>query len=45
MSRTEARTADLQAQGLRVIRFSNLDVMQGFEAVCNAILSALRENP
>ena len=31
------RTAYLQTQGLKVLRFSNLDVLQQFEAVCTAI--------
>jgi len=41
----EARTAALEFQGIRVIRFSNLEVLQNFEAVCEAILAALKESP
>ncbi|TAK84173.1 MAG: DUF559 domain-containing protein [Betaproteobacteria bacterium] len=39
------RTADLQAEGLRVIRFTNTEVMQNFDAVCEQILAALRDKP
>jgi very-short-patch-repair endonuclease len=31
------RTAYLEAQGLRVLRFSNLDVLKQFECVCAEI--------
>ncbi len=31
------RTAFLENQGLKVLRFSNLDVMKDFRAVCDAI--------
>ena len=31
------RTAALEAQGLKVIRFSNLDVIRRFRGVCEAI--------
>jgi very-short-patch-repair endonuclease len=37
----EGRTADLAALGIRVIRFSNLEVLQQFEAVCLRIDQAL----
>src|SRR5918999_1109098 len=35
------RSADLAALGIRVLRFSNLEVMQQFEAVCGRIDEAL----
>ena len=35
------RTKYLNSQGLRVLRFSNLDVMQNFRGVCEAILIEL----
>ena len=37
------RTVALESLGLRVLRFTNAEVMQGFEAVCEAILRALGE--
>jgi very-short-patch-repair endonuclease len=37
------RTAALQAQGIRVVRFTNAEVMQNFEAVCEQIASALSD--
>jgi very-short-patch-repair endonuclease len=37
------RTAALQAHNLRVIRFTNAEVMQQFEAVCQCIAKALAE--
>jgi very-short-patch-repair endonuclease len=37
----EARTAVLRAQGIRVIRFTNADVLQNFESVCGAIAQVL----
>ena len=40
----EKRTDYLQAQGLRVLRFSNLDVMRQFRNVCEAIDSAVKQN-
>jgi len=40
--RDAARTAALQALGVRVIRFTNEDVMQRFEGVCMEIRRALR---
>jgi very-short-patch-repair endonuclease len=38
-----SRTATLELDGIRVIRFSNADVMQNFEAVCTAVAAALDE--
>lgn len=40
-----SRTSTLELQGIRVIRFTNADVMQNFEPVCAAILAALNEAP
>ena len=40
--RDQQRTAALQALGVRVIRFTNQDVMQRFEGVCMEIRKALR---
>lgn len=37
-----ARTAYLQAKGLRVLRFSNKEVNESFQAVCEAINKALK---
>ena len=37
------RTAELQAKGLRLLRFTNADVTQDFNAVCEAILRAVGE--
>jgi very-short-patch-repair endonuclease len=34
----ETRTAQLQAMGVRVMRVTNVEVMQDFEGVCAAIL-------
>ena len=34
----------LQAQGVQVIRFTNPEVIQDFEAVCATVLNALGEN-
>ena len=39
--RDEARTAALQALGVRVVRFTNEDVMQRFEGVCLEIRRVL----
>jgi very-short-patch-repair endonuclease len=36
------RTDALEAQGVRVIRFTNLEVTQQFEAVCQRISEALK---
>ncbi len=35
------RTQYLNSQGLRVLRFSNLDVLENFQGVCEAILTEL----
>ena len=35
------RAATLKLQGIRIIRFTNADVMQNFDAVCTTILRAL----
>jgi very-short-patch-repair endonuclease len=37
------RTADLESLGLSVLRFTNAEVMEQFEAVCEAVLRALGE--
>jgi very-short-patch-repair endonuclease len=39
--RDARRTAALEAHGLRLIRFTNAEVMQRFEAVCQRIEHAL----
>ncbi len=36
------RNAVLEAEGLRIIRFTNLEVMEQFEAVCQRIRDALK---
>lgn len=36
------RTLALSARGLRIIRFTNAEVMQDFEGVCESVLRALR---
>ena len=41
----ERRTAFLQSQGLQVIRFTNSDVLQNFEAVCGSITAVLQDTP
>lgn len=38
----EQRTAYLQQKGIRVVRFSNLDVMRNFEGVCGEIDRAVK---
>jgi very-short-patch-repair endonuclease len=38
------RTAELESLGLSVLRFTNIEVMQNFEAVCEAVLRALGES-
>ena len=43
--RDACRTAALETHGLRLIRFTNAEVMQQFEAVCQRIEHALAENP
>jgi len=41
----QSRAAALEALRLRVIRFTNEDVMQRFEGVCQRIEQALTEKP
>ena len=36
-----ARTAELGLQGIRIIRFTNLEVQQNFESVCATIAAAI----
>jgi len=43
--RDASRTAALEAHVLRLIRFTNAEVMQQFEAVCQRIEDALAEKP
>jgi very-short-patch-repair endonuclease len=38
-----ARSAALEARGIRVIRFTNADVSERFEGVCSEILAALEK--
>jgi very-short-patch-repair endonuclease len=40
-----ARTEALELSGIRVMRFTNLEVMQNFDAVCEIVIEALKENP
>ena len=40
----EKRTQYLQSQGLQVIRFSNLDILQRFHSVCAEIDRTIKEN-
>ena len=35
------RTAALEATGIRVLRYTNLDVMQNFESVCQRIVEVM----
>ena len=44
MHHDQIRTAYLQAQGLKVLRFSNLDILQQFASVCEAIDMAVKES-
>ena len=37
IEKDQHRTAYLQAQGLQVLRFSNLDILKNFDGVCTAI--------
>jgi very-short-patch-repair endonuclease len=39
------RTASLERKDIRVLRFTNADVMQSFEGVCATILQVLDEKP
>ena len=43
MEYNKARTAYLESQGLRVLRFSNLDILRQFQNVCTAIDMAAKE--
>ena len=36
------RTAELESRGLKVLRFTNAEVMQEFEAVCTVVLKGLK---
>ena len=36
------RNTALEAQGVRIIRFTNLEVMEQFEAVCQGVRDALK---
>jgi very-short-patch-repair endonuclease len=38
----EKRTAALASDGIRIIRFTNVDVMTNFEAVCERVEEALK---
>ena len=40
----QKRTQYLRSQGLKVLRFSNLDVMRQFQSVCEAINMAVKGN-
>jgi very-short-patch-repair endonuclease len=39
------RTAILEGYGLRVIRFTNVEVLQNFEGVCYQLLGLIPPNP
>ena len=41
----QERTADLTALGVRVLRVTNLEVMQSFEGVCAKIAEAIEAKP
>ena len=43
MQKDEARDADLEAIGLKVLRYSNFDVNHSFEAVCDDIWTHLKQ--
>lgn len=43
IKKDEARTAYFNAQGIELIRVSNLDVMRNFEGVCTMIDIAVKE--
>jgi len=40
-----SRTVALQAEGIRVLRFTNLEVMENFGGVCERILEELQKPP
>jgi very-short-patch-repair endonuclease len=42
-ARDTLRSAALAARGIRVIRFTNADVLERFEGVCSEILAALEK--
>ena len=39
------RTTHLESEGIRVLRFSNIEVMEEFEGVCQKIDAALKPKP
>jgi very-short-patch-repair endonuclease len=39
----QTRTAQLQAMGVRVVRVTNVEVMQDFEGVCATVLRILEK--
>jgi len=41
----ESRTVALHARGIRVVRFTNADVLENFEAVCGVIATVLAQSP
>ena len=43
MEKDRKRTQYLQTQGIRVLRFTNLDIQRGFRDVCEAIDMAAKE--
>ena len=43
-AKDQARTEELNSMGLKVIRFSNRDILQRFASVCEAIHLAVNEN-
>jgi len=44
-SQDKFRTAALRFEGIRVLRFTNAEVMKNFEGVCEKILMVLKETP
>jgi very-short-patch-repair endonuclease len=40
-----SRTAELRSEGVRVLRFTNLEVMKNFSGVCERILEELQKSP
>ena len=44
MVKDDERTRYLNSQGFRVIRFSNLDIIENFQGVCEYILSELEKD-
>ena len=43
IARDGARTAALEAQGIRIVRVTNLEVMDQFEGVCQRIMEVLEK--